>query len=108
VSDLDDASLDPITSLYRRVFPNMLVVSSVEIAEMIKLYENCQRMVCAAYANEMANACISLGIDASEVSRAVASKPFGYIHFQPGPVRQACLRRVSSSSAWDSSADKAL
>jgi nucleotide sugar dehydrogenase len=85
VSGLDAASLDSISALYGRVFPNMLVVSSVEIAEMTKLYENCQRMVCAAYANEMADACTSLGIDAFEVSRAAASKPFGYIPFQPGP-----------------------
>jgi nucleotide sugar dehydrogenase len=52
---------------------------------MTKLYENCQRMVCAAYANEMADACVTLGIDAWEVSQAAASKPFGYIPFSPGP-----------------------
>lgn len=52
---------------------------------MTKLYENCQRMVCAAYANEMADACASLGINGWEVSRAAASKPFGYLPFQPGP-----------------------
>jgi nucleotide sugar dehydrogenase len=52
---------------------------------MTKLYENCQRMVCAAYANEMADACASIGIDAFEVSNAAASKPFGYLPFRPGP-----------------------
>lgn len=52
---------------------------------MTKLYENCQRMVCAAYANEMADACNVLGIDAWEVSQAAASKPFGYLPFKPGP-----------------------
>ena len=52
---------------------------------MTKLYENCQRMVCAAYANEMADACEALGIDALEVSSAAASKPFGYLPFKPGP-----------------------
>lgn len=63
----------------------MLPVSSPEVAEMTKLYENCQRMVCAAYANEMADACSALGIDAFEVSQAAASKPFGYLPFKPGP-----------------------
>ncbi|KAH3953021.1 hypothetical protein HBH53_035470 [Parastagonospora nodorum] len=85
VSGLDAASLDSISLLYGEVFKNMLTVSSVEVAEMTKLYENCQRMVCAAYANEMADACAAIGIDAFEVSSAAASKPFGYLPFQPGP-----------------------
>lgn len=85
VSGLDRASLDSISALYGRVFANLLPVSSPEVAEMTKLYENCQRMVCAAYANEMANACDAIGIDAFEVSAAAASKPFGYLPFRPGP-----------------------
>lgn len=85
VSGLDAASLDSISTLYGRVFQKLLPVSSPEVAEMTKLYENCQRMVCAAYANEMADACASIGIDAFEVSNAAASKPFGYLPFRPGP-----------------------
>ena len=52
---------------------------------MTKLYENCQRMMCIAYANEMADACSSLSnpIDPFEVSRAAATKPFGYLPFTP-------------------------
>jgi nucleotide sugar dehydrogenase len=50
---------------------------------MTKLYENCQRMMCIAYANEMADACIAIGIDPFEVSRAAATKPFGYLPFMP-------------------------
>ncbi|KAL5448284.1 hypothetical protein PMIN06_007189 [Paraphaeosphaeria minitans] len=85
VSGLDAASLESISALYGRVFHTLLPVSSPEVAEMTKLYENCQRMVCAAYANEMADACASIGIDAFEVSNAAASKPFGYLPFRPGP-----------------------
>ncbi|KAK7182191.1 UDP-N-acetyl-D-glucosamine 6-dehydrogenase 1 [Paraphaeosphaeria sporulosa] len=85
VSGMDAASLDSISTLYGRVFHKLLPVSSPEVAEMTKLYENCQRMVCAAYANEMADACASIGIDAFEVSNAAASKPFGYLPFRPGP-----------------------
>ena len=51
---------------------------------MMKLYENCQRMVCIAYANEMADACISHGIDPYEVCDAAATKPFGYMPYTPG------------------------
>jgi nucleotide sugar dehydrogenase len=50
---------------------------------MTKLYENCQRMICIAYANEMADACHELQIDPYEVSRAAATKPFGYLPFTP-------------------------
>ncbi|KAK5989724.1 UDP-N-acetylglucosamine 6-dehydrogenase [Cladobotryum mycophilum] len=59
-------------------------VSRPEVAEMMKLYENCQRMVCIAYANEMADACVSHGIDPYEVCKAAASKPFGYMPYMPG------------------------
>lgn len=51
---------------------------------MMKLYENCQRMVCIAYANEMADACIPHGIDPYEVCKAASTKPFGYMPYTPG------------------------
>ena len=51
---------------------------------MMKLYENCQRMMNIAFANEMADACIPHGIDPYEVCRAASSKPFGYMPFEPG------------------------
>lgn len=50
---------------------------------MTKLYENCQRMICIAFANEMANAYIPLSIDPFEVSNAAGTKPFGYLPFTP-------------------------
>ena len=51
---------------------------------MAKLYENCQRMLCIAYANEMADACLPHNVDPFEVSRAAATKPFGYMPYSPG------------------------
>jgi nucleotide sugar dehydrogenase len=51
---------------------------------MTKLYENCQRMMMIAYANEMADACIPHGVDPYEVCSAAATKPFGYTPFTPG------------------------
>jgi nucleotide sugar dehydrogenase len=52
---------------------------------MTKLYENCQRMICIAYANEMFDACRALPtpIDGFEVASAAATKPFGYMPFSP-------------------------
>ena len=86
VSGLDDlapGSLHVIQRLYSSVFDVVVPVSSPEVAEMTKLYENCQRMIGIAYANEMADACRSLGIDPFEVCRASATKPFGYLPFSP-------------------------
>ncbi|KAI5465417.1 hypothetical protein BGZ63DRAFT_411025 [Mariannaea sp. PMI_226] len=87
VSGLDDVvpgSLDAIIRLYSQSFDNVVPVSRPEVAEMMKLYENCQRMVCIAYANEMADACLGHNIDPYEVCRAASTKPFGYMPFSPG------------------------
>lgn len=77
-------SLNAINRIYQTIFDNVVQVSKPEVAEMMKLYENCQRMVCIAYANEMADACTSHGIDPFEVCGAAATKPFGYMPYTPG------------------------
>ncbi|KAI8626123.1 hypothetical protein F5Y19DRAFT_478957 [Xylariaceae sp. FL1651] len=87
VSGLDDevpGSLSAIMKLYLLVFDTVIPVANPETAEMTKLYENCQRMINIAYANEMADACAAHGINPFEVCRAAASKPFGYMPFTPG------------------------
>ena len=88
ISGLDDlapGSLSSIRKLYSPIFKTLVAVSSPEVAEITKLYENCQRMICIAYANEMADACRAFAtpIDPFEVSRAAATKPFGYLPFSP-------------------------
>ena len=88
ISGLDDiapGSLRSIQKLYGPVFDNLVPVSSPEVAEMTKLYENCQRMICIAYTNEMFDACRALPtpIDGFEVACAAATKPFGYMPFSP-------------------------
>ncbi|KAL6867123.1 nucleotide sugar dehydrogenase [Trichoderma novae-zelandiae] len=87
ISALDDlvpGSLASIQKLYSAAFNKVVTVSQPEVAEMTKLYENCQRMMCISFANEMANACVPLGIDPFEVCRAAATKPFGYMSYAPG------------------------
>lgn len=87
ISGLDDVvpgSLNAISRLYSNAFDKIVPVSRPEVAEMMKLYENCQRMICIAYANEMADACTSHGIDPFEVCRAASTKPFGYMPYTPG------------------------
>ena len=50
---------------------------------MTKLYENTQRMLNIAFANEMADACLSHKIDPIEVCKAAGTKPFGYMPYTP-------------------------
>ncbi|KAK1760353.1 hypothetical protein QBC47DRAFT_4016 [Echria macrotheca] len=83
ISGLDEASLAAVSRLYNPVFDTTVPVSRTEVAEMCKLYENCQRMMAIAYANEMADACMPHAIDPFEVARAAATKPFGYMPFTP-------------------------
>ncbi|KHO01322.1 Nucleotide sugar dehydrogenase [Metarhizium album ARSEF 1941] len=86
ISGLEDTapgSLAAIKLAYEPVFSRLVPVSSPEVAEMTKLYENCQRMMCIAFVNEMADAALSHGIDPFEVSKAAATKPFGYAPYSP-------------------------
>ncbi|KAK0622677.1 hypothetical protein B0T14DRAFT_535794 [Immersiella caudata] len=83
ISGLTPFSLTAITRLYTPVFDRLVPVSRPEVAEMMKLYENCQRMMNIAFANEMADACIPHGINPFEVADAAATKPFGYMPFTP-------------------------
>ncbi|UKZ63884.1 uncharacterized protein TrAtP1_005106 [Trichoderma atroviride] len=87
ISGLDDVapgSLESITKLYSTAFERVVPVSKPEVAEMTKLYENCQRMMGIAFSNEMADACEPISIDPFEVSNAAATKPFGYMPYSPG------------------------
>lgn len=86
ISGLDDVvpgSLEEISRLYQPVFDRLVPVSKPEVAEMVKLYENCQRMMAIAYANEMSDACAPHGINPFEVAKAASSKPFGYLPINP-------------------------
>lgn len=83
LNDITKGSVESITALYSTMFRTIIPVSCPEVAEMTKLYENCQRMINVAYANEMADACSHLGIDPLEVSRVAATKPFGYQAYTP-------------------------
>ncbi|KAK5997622.1 UDP-N-acetylglucosamine 6-dehydrogenase [Cladobotryum mycophilum] len=41
ISGIEPSSLDAAQRLYERVFDHLVPVSSLEVAEMAKLYENC-------------------------------------------------------------------
>lgn len=87
VGGVDAASRALAESLYAQIAPQVVSVSSAGAAEMSKLVENVFREVNIALANEVAQACEVLGLDAWEVIDAAASKPFGFMPFYPGPGR---------------------
>jgi UDP-N-acetyl-D-glucosamine dehydrogenase len=60
-------------------------VSTPEIAEAAKLFENTFRQVNIALVNEFAQISDALDIPTREVLDAAATKPFGFMSFQPGP-----------------------
>jgi UDP-N-acetyl-D-glucosamine dehydrogenase len=60
-------------------------VSSPEAAELTKLLENTFRAVNIALANEFAGIARRFDIDVVEVIDAAATKPYGFMPFNPGP-----------------------
>jgi UDP-N-acetyl-D-glucosamine dehydrogenase len=60
-------------------------VTTPEAAEMTKLLENIFRSVNIALVNELAILSDRMGIDIWEVVDAAASKPYGFMRFEPGP-----------------------
>jgi UDP-N-acetyl-D-glucosamine dehydrogenase len=71
--------------LYSRALETVHAVSSPEAAELTKLLENIFRSVNIALVNELAQLCDRMSIDVWEVIGAAATKPFGFMSFQPGP-----------------------
>ena len=82
---LTDACADRAQELYERVCERIVRVSSPEAAELCKLLENIFRSVNIALVNELAMLTDRMGIDIWEVVDAAASKPYGFMRFEPGP-----------------------
>ncbi|HWK17521.1 MAG TPA: nucleotide sugar dehydrogenase [Solirubrobacteraceae bacterium] len=71
--------------LYSRVCDRIVPVSTPEAAELTKLLENIFRSVNIALVNEIAVLADRMGIDIWEVIDAAATKPYGFMRFEPGP-----------------------
>ena len=85
VGGIDEASTDAAAALYGSAVDTIHRVSSPEAAELTKLLENIFRSVNIALVNELAQLCDRMEIDIWEVVDAAATKPFGFMPFQPGP-----------------------
>src|SRR4029077_7646773 len=80
-----DACAERARALYELVCDEVVLVSSPEAAELTKLLENIFRAVNIALVNELAMLTDRMGIDIWEVVDAAATKPFGFMRFDPGP-----------------------
>jgi UDP-N-acetyl-D-glucosamine dehydrogenase len=85
VGGLTDACTGRARELYSAICDQVVTVSGPEAAELAKLLENIFRSVNIALVNELAILCDRLGIDVWEVIEAAATKPFGFMRFDPGP-----------------------
>lgn len=85
VGGVDEASTRLAESVYRQVVVAVVTVSSARAAEAAKLTENIFRAINIALVNELKIVYESMGIDVWEVLDAAATKPFGFMRFDPGP-----------------------
>jgi UDP-N-acetyl-D-glucosamine dehydrogenase len=82
---LTEACADRAEEVYRVVCDQIVRVSTPEAAELTKLLENIFRSVNIALVNELAMLTDRMGIDIWEVVEAAATKPYGFMRFDPGP-----------------------
>lgn len=82
---LTPACAERAAAVYQGAVDTIIQVSSPEAAELAKLLENIFRTVNIALVNELAMLCDRMGLDVWEVVDAAATKPFGFMRFEPGP-----------------------
>jgi UDP-N-acetyl-D-glucosamine dehydrogenase len=85
VGGITAACAERAAAVYAGAVDEIVRVSSPEAAELAKLLENIFRTVNIALVNELAMLCDRMGLDIWEVIDAAATKPFGFMRFEPGP-----------------------
>lgn len=85
VAGINDESLVAAVAVLDGIVENLVPVKGTREAELAKLLENTFRHVNIALVNEMAMFAHELGIDMRAVVEAAATKPFGFMRFDPGP-----------------------
>jgi UDP-N-acetyl-D-glucosamine dehydrogenase len=101
VSGVNAASLKAVQTFYESIVDKTIPVSRPREAELAKLIENTFRHVNVALVNELAIFAAELGVDVWEALDAAATKPFGFMRFNPGPgVGGHCLPIDPSYLSW--------
>jgi UDP-N-acetyl-D-glucosamine dehydrogenase len=82
-SGLTKEATEKTKAFYSTFCENLVEVSSPEVAEAAKLFENTFRQVNIALVNEFAIIANALGIPVSETLHAASTKPYGFMKFTP-------------------------
>jgi UDP-N-acetyl-D-glucosamine dehydrogenase len=85
IGGLTPAAVAKAKEFYGSFCDSIIEVSSPEVAEAAKIFENTFRQVNIALVNEFAQIADALGISGREVLDAAATKPYGFMPFNPGP-----------------------
>lgn len=85
IGGLTAAAVLKARQFYGSFCDSIIEVSSPEVAEAAKIFENTFRQVNIALVNEFAQISDALGISSREVIEAAATKPYGFMPFNPGP-----------------------
>ena len=80
---LTPAASAGVRDFYSTFCDNLVEVSSPEVAESAKLFENTFRQVNIALVNEFAQIAHALGISVYETLNAAETKPYGFMKFMP-------------------------
>ena len=83
VGGLSDQARDAAVSFYQSFCDEVIPVSSAEVAEAAKLFENTFRFINIGLVNEFAEIMSAMGIPVDEVLKAAGSKPYGFMPFHP-------------------------
>ncbi len=73
------------TLFYSKICKSVKVASSIETAEMTKIFENIFRAINIGLVNETKQISKKLNIDMDEIINLAKTKPFGFMPFYPGP-----------------------
>ncbi len=83
VGGLTDHARDKAVTFYKSFCDVVVPVSSAEVAEAAKLFENTFRFINIGLVNEFAQIMGAMGIPVDEVLAAAATKPYGFMPFHP-------------------------
>jgi len=85
IGGLSPAATKKAIEFYGSFCDSIVEVSTPEVAEAAKLFENTFRQVNIALVNEFVQIADALGISGREVIKVAATKPYGFMQFNPGP-----------------------
>jgi len=83
VGGLSDEARDAAVAFYRTFCDEVVPVSSAEVAEAAKLFENTFRFINIGLVNEFSQIMGAMGIPVDEVLKAAGTKPYGFMPFHP-------------------------